>query len=107
MCTFKEDLFTIFNNTHNEYIEKYNELSLNNSLFENLNIDEAELLIKFIKNYKEHTSNIINTFDQINNIKGSLLKNELIDNEIQKKMLPIMMIYRTLLNENYKITDND
>lgn len=109
MSSFQEDLVLTFNNIHSKYLNKYNEvIKDNNEILHSMTLDECELLIKYIKEFKTNTENIIDLLDNINNIKGSLVKQNLIEVELQQKMLPIIMIYRTLLEQKHsQINENN
>lgn len=98
--TFQEDIINLIKQNHEKINIKFNEIDLNT--FEKLNINEAESLISLIKKLEINTDNIINNLNEMQNLKLNSYKNQLIDKELNLKITPIILIYRTLLNEKYK-----
>lgn len=101
MVSFKSDLFLTINSFHENYLEKVHSLFINENILNELSIESAENVVKYIKEYK----NLINSaglmIDKINNIKNAEDLNEKIERELMVKMVPIMCVYRTLLTEKY------
>lgn len=101
MVSFHSDVFLTINSFHENYLGKINSLFRNDHLLNELSIESAENLVKYIKEYK----NLINSagliIDKINNIKNAEDLNEKIERELMVKMVPIMCVYRTLLTEKY------
>ena len=113
VMTFQDDLFLLINQINKYYNKLFNnfmkESNYNVSLVEEhnkffcgLNLEEAELLIKYIKEYKIILKLANEKLTQIKNIKNKFRFEEKIENELNLKMLPIANIYRILLQEKYK-----
>jgi hypothetical protein len=101
MVSFQQDfLLTIYKN-HKIYKEKINNLFQSESLTQNLSVLESEKLIEHLKIYKKQMNDINNTIDNMLNIKRDISLEEKIEAELMIKILPIMSVYRTLLNEKY------
>lgn len=98
--TFQEDAFEIIRSKIDKINDNLKNVDL--SILNNLNINEAENLIKLIKKLDNQSNNIIITINNIKNIKINNYKNELIEKELNMKITPIMLIYKTLLIEKYK-----
>lgn len=107
MVSFQSDVFLTINSFHQNYLDKINSLFRNDNLLNELSIDSAENLVKYIKEYK----NLINSagliIDKINNIKNAEDLNDKIEKELMIKMIPVMSVYRTLLIEKYSRDDNN
>jgi hypothetical protein len=101
MVSFQQDFLLIINKHHETYLEKINTIFNNENLIKDLSIDDAEKLIEYIKEYKNLINSICLVIDNINNIKNINNINNKIENELILKMLPIMNLYRILLNEKY------
>ena len=98
--TFQEDAHSLIKFKINKINNKLEELDLN--IFENLSIIEAEDLIELIKQLEKECSNVVDTLNNIQNLKINTMKNKLIEQELNLKITPIMILYRTLLVEKYK-----
>jgi len=109
MVSFQQDLLLTLNKNHENYLSKYNSLIDNNHLLLELNIEEAGKIIEYVKKFKKTISSMNSIIDDIQNIKQMNDLNTKIENELLIKMMPLMFVYRTLLNEKYKtdITEND
>lgn len=107
MGSFQQDFFSVLNNSHQEYISKINKLFENDKIIRDLSIESAEKLIEYIKDFKSLINSTCLLLDKINNIKNEDILNEKIDNELFTKMLPIMNIYRMLLQEKYNESLNN
>ena len=107
MVSFQQDLLLTLNQNHETYIDKYNNLIDDENLLVQLNIGEAEKMILYIKEYKKTIHELNSVIDKIQNIKTNTTLNTKIDNELMVKMIPIMCVYRTLLNEKYRNDRND
>jgi len=109
MVSFQQDLLLTLNKNHENYLTKYNSLIDNNHLLLELNIEEAGKIIEYVKKFKKTISSMNSIIDDIQNIKQMNDLNTKIENELLIKMMPLMFVYRTLLNEKYKtdITEND
>ena len=103
--TFQEDILNLIKINHNKINTKFNEINLNS--FDKLNINEAESLINLIKKLEINTENIINNLNEMQNLKLNSYKNQLIEKELNLKIAPIILVYRTLLNEKYKNYDEN
>lgn len=106
MGSFQQDFFIILNNYHEEYISKINKVFENDKIINDLTVDTAEKLIEYIKKFKSLINSTCLLLDKINNIKNEDTINEKIDNELLNKMLPIMNVYKMLLYEKYKESQN-
>lgn len=98
--TFQEDLLNIILNFKNKLNLSFDNINMNN--LNNLTLKEAESLINHIKNLDENTTNIININNNIKNIKLDLELEDKIEEELNRKLAPIYLLYRTLLYEKYK-----
>ena len=107
MTSFQNDLLLTIYNFHNLYEKKINDLFNDESITQNLSLDESYKLIKYIKNYKKQINQINNTIDNMLNIKKILSLDEKIEQELFIKILPIMNIYRILLYEKYTLYSNN
>ena len=107
MVSFQQDLLLTLNQNHETYIYKYNNLIDDENLLVQLNIGEAEKMILYIKEYKKTIHELNSVIDKIQNIKTNTTLNTKIDNELMAKMIPIMCVYRTLLNEKHRNDIND
>lgn len=101
MVTFQQDFFLTLYSSHEIYNEKINKLLNNKSLTQDLSIAESEKLIEYLKTFKKQIQNINNTIDDILNVKNQCNIDEKIERELMIKIVPIMNVYRTLLNEKY------
>ena len=101
MVTFQQDFFLTLYSSHEIYNEKINKLFNNKSLTQDLSISESEKLIEHLKTFKKQIQNINNTIDDILNVKNQCSIDEKIERELMIKILPIMNVYRALLNEKY------
>ena len=81
----------------NEHMDK-----IELSDFDYLNIQESEMLINLIKQLDYQGQLLIDVINNIKNIKNNYVKNQLIETELNKKITPISIVYRTLLHEKYK-----
>ena len=81
----------------NEHMDK-----IELSDFDYLNIQESEMLINLIKQLDYQGQLLIDVINNIKNIKNNYVKNQLIEKELNKKITPISIVYRTLLHEKYK-----
>lgn len=106
MSTFKSDFILTMNNENEKYLNKINSLFTNETFLTNLSINEAEKLIEYLKKYKHLINSLCSLIDNINNTKKTELLNDKIEAELYLKIIPIMNIYRLLLNEKYKKDDN-
>tara|TARA_E500000178_G_scaffold333139_1_gene367717 strand:- start:5159 stop:5500 length:342 start_codon:yes stop_codon:yes gene_type:complete len=108
MITFQKDLLLTITNSHEQYLEKINNLLNNNSLIlSDLSIDEAEKLIIYIKELNNNINILSNTINKILNIKKYNNLEKKIENELFLKIAPIITIYRSLLYEKYKVEVNN
>ena len=101
MVSFQQDFFLTLFSLHENYNEKIHKLLNNKSLTQDLSITESEKLIEHLKTFKKQIQNINNTIDDILNVKNQCSIEEKIERELMIKMLPIMNVYRALLNEKY------
>ena len=112
VMTFQDDLFLLITQIHEDYNGLFNNFikesnynvssaEQHNKFFCELNLEEAELLIKYIKEYKIILKLASEKLTQIKNIKNKLKLEDKIENELNLKMLPIANIYRILLQEKY------
>lgn len=104
--SFQQDaLFVISRNITNinqEYI-KFKETDI-----ESLTINEAESLIEIIKELEHNTQLIINSINKLINLKQNIRKQKYIDEELNKKIAPLIAVYRLLLEQKYNnINNND
>lgn len=102
MSTFKSDFIQIINNENEKYLNKINSLLTNETFLSDLSINEAEKLIEYLKKYKHLINSLCSVIDDIDNTKKTELLNDKIEAELYLKIIPIMNIYRLLLNEKYK-----
>ena len=98
--TFQEDLVNIIQSYKNKLNQSFDNITTDN--LNNLSLKEAECLINYIKNLDENTTNIININNNIKNIKLNLELEDRIEEELNQKLAPIYLLYRTLLYEKYK-----
>lgn len=103
MVSFQQDFLLTINKSHEYYLNKIERLFDNENLLKDLSIDDAEKLIYYIKEYKNSINSICLIIDKINNVKNQNFINNKIENELILKMIPIINVYRTLLNEKYSI----
>lgn len=103
--TFQEDAFSLIKSKIDKINQNYE--NIDKEIFNNLNINEAEDLINLIKNLDIECNNIVEILNNIQNLKINTLKNKLIEKELNMKITPIMLVYRTLLLEKYKYFDNN
>jgi len=112
VMTFQDDLFLLINQIHEDYNKLFNNFmkesdynvsftEQHNKFFCELNLEEAELLIKYIKEYKIILKLASEKLTQIKNMKNKLKLEDKIENELNLKILPIANIYRILLQEKY------
>lgn len=101
MVSFQQDFFLTLYSSHEIYNEKIHKLLNNKSLTQDLSIAESEKLIEHLKTFKKQIQNINNTIDDILNVKNQCSIDEKIERELMIKILPIMNVYRALLNEKY------
>ena len=104
MVSFQQDCILTINKYHENYLDKINLIFDNEEFLKDLSIEDAEELIEYIKEYKNLINSICLVLDKINNIKNVNNINLKIEKELMLKMIPIMNIYRTLLNEKYDIS---
>jgi hypothetical protein len=102
MVSFQQDCLLTINKYHENYLDKINLIFDNEDFLKDLNIENAEELIEYIKEYKNLINSICLVLDKINNIKNDI--NFKIEKELMLKMIPIMNVYRTLLKEKYDVT---
>lgn len=110
MVSFQQDYLLIINKEHENYISKIQTLFENKELINSTTLENAEKLIEYLKDYKYLINSICKIIDKINNLGKLNDLNDKIEQELMVKMLPIIEIYRILLNEKYKtnsINDQD
>lgn len=98
--TFQQDAYELIKSKIDKISNKFQELDI--TILDNLKINEAEELINLIKKLENDSENIIKNLNNIQNLKINNNKNILIENELNMKIAPIIMVYRTLLYEKYK-----
>ena len=98
--TFQEDALDLIKSKIDKINEKFACLEV--ETFNNLNINEAEDLIDLIKKLDFDCNNVIEILTNIQNLRLNNLKNKLIEKELNRKITPIMLVYRTLLLEKYR-----
>ena len=101
MVSFQQDFLLTIYKSHELYDDKLQKLLHNKSLTQNLSLAESEKLIKYLKLYKKQINEISTTVSKIINIKEECSIEEKIEKELFIKIMPIMNVYRTLLNEKY------
>lgn len=102
MVSFQQDLLITLNNYNKQYNEKFDEVFTNDELMSDLNFDEVEKLIEYIKEYRKLIDSICLVLSKINNIKKDIKVQNRLEDELMVKMIPLMNIYRTLLLEKYR-----
>jgi len=103
MVSFQQDILLTIHKYNETYSQKMEELFTNKQFHENLTLNEAEKIIQYIKEYKTQINCINLTLDKIINVKNTIKLSEKIEKELYIKMLPIITVYRTLLNEKYRV----
>jgi hypothetical protein len=106
MVSFQQDLLLTINKSHEYYLDKINSVFDNENLLLDISIDDAEKLIEYIKEYKSLINSICLVIDKINTVKETNCLNNKIENELILKIIPIINVYRTLLNEKYYLNKN-
>ena len=101
MVSFQQDFFLTIYKFHEVYNDKIKKLLDNKSLTQNLSLAESEKLIEYLKIYKKQIKEINTTISNIINVKKECNLEEKIEKELMIKIMPIMNVYRTLLNEKY------
>jgi hypothetical protein len=101
MVSFQQDFFLTIYKSHEVYNDKIQKLLNNKSLTQDLSLAESEKLIKYLKIYKKQINEISTTVSNIINVKEECNMEEKIEKELLIKIMPIMNVYRTLLNEKY------
>lgn len=101
MVSFQQDFFLTIYKSHEVYNDKIQKLLNNKSLTQDLSLTESEKLIKYLKIYKKQINEISTTVSNIINVKEECNMEEKIEKELLIKIMPIMNVYRTLLNEKY------
>ena len=101
MITFQKDIMLIINKSHEKYMNDISNLYKYNDILSELNLDEANKLIEYIKEYNKLIDSTCLIINKIKNIKSENDINNKIENELMMKIIPIMSVYRTLLHEKY------
>ena len=101
MVSFQQDFLLTIYKSHEVYNDKIQKLLNNKSLTQDLSLAESEKLIKYLKIYKKQINEISTTVSNIINVKEECNMEEKIEKELLIKIMPIMNVYRTLLNEKY------
>lgn len=107
MVSFQQDFFLTIYKSHEVYNDKIQKLLNNKSLTQHLSLTESEKLIKYLKIYKKQINEISTTVSNIINVKEECNMEEKIEKELLIKIMPIMNVYRTLLNEKYTSYSNN
>ena len=107
MVSFQQDLLLTINNYNDKYYQAIDKLFNDEELMQNLSLEEAEKLVKYIIEYKMSINSSCEIIDKILNVKKENNINEKIERELLIKMIPIMSIYRTLLIEKYSDDNNN
>lgn len=98
--TFQSDAYDLIKIKFDLITENINKIELND--FDYLNITESEMLINLIRQLDYQSQLVIDVINNIKNIKNNYIKNQLIEKELNNKIIPITVVYRTLLQEKYK-----
>lgn len=101
MITFQKDVMLIINKSHEKYMNDISNLYQYNDILSELNLDEANKLIEYIKEYNKLIDSTCLIINKIKNIKSENSINNKIENELMMKIIPIMSVYRILLHEKY------
>ena len=107
MVSFQQDLLLTIHNYNDKYYQSIDKLFNDEELMQNLSLEEAEKLVKYIIEYKRSINSSCEIIDKILNVKKENNINEKIERELLIKMIPIMSIYRTLLIEKYSDDNNN
>ena len=107
MVSFQQDLLLTINNYNDKYYQAIDKLFSDEELMQNLSLEEAEKLVKYIIEYKMSINSSCEIINKILNVKKENNINEKIEKELLIKMIPIMSIYRTLLIEKYRDDNNN
>jgi hypothetical protein len=100
--TFQQDLRDTFIKIHDEYNEKFKAFISKDSIFDQMSVDEASVIVTNLQRYSELMESVGKVF--IN--EDSDQEEDEITIELQKKMLPIMILYRQVLElKHRKITN--
>ncbi len=102
--TFQGDLKATFEMIHERYIKSYetfiNEYDFNNSI----NIQDASEVVFNLKQYDNNMKEIIQLFKfQDISENGEDNRENIINKELEKKMLPIMFLYRNILEVKHSV----
>ena len=106
MGTFQKDFLLTLYSHHEIYMDNLQKLLSNDKFTSELSLSESEKLIQYLKLYKNQINDINNTIENILNIKNICSLEEKIEKELMIKILPIINVYRTLLNVKYKNNSN-
>ena len=99
--TFQQDLRDTFIKIHDEYNEKFKAFMSKDSIFDQMSIDEASIIVTNLQKYSE----LMETVGKIFINDNTEQEDDEITIELQKKMLPIMILYRQVLElKHRKIT---
>ena len=101
--TFQQDLINTFLKINDNYNKTFNNFINNDKLINTLHINDAAIIVNNLTNYSKLMVEINNILTDINNEKVEYVNNreEMISLELERKMLPIMVLYRQILEIKY------
>jgi len=101
--TFQQDLINTFLKINDNYNKTFNNFINNDKLINTLHINDAAIIVNNLTNYSKLMVEINNILSDINNEKVEYVNNreEMISLELERKMLPIMVLYRQILEIKY------
>jgi hypothetical protein len=101
--SFQQDLKLTFELIHKQYIDSYKEFITGYNFEKSTTVENASGIVFNLKQYSNLIKEITQLFkcEQLEELETT---EDIIENELQKKMLPIMMLYRHVLEVKYSVS---
>jgi hypothetical protein len=98
--TFQQDLHDTFCKINDEYNEQFNIFISKPGLFDQISLEDADVVVHNLKRYSESMETICKIFTSKDKFEDE--QEDEITIELQRKMLPIMILYRQILELKHK-----
>ena len=102
--TFQSDLKSTFELVHKQYLDSYEEFITGYDFEKGTSLDDASQVVFNLKRYSDSVKEISQLFklEKVENSEEESIETK-IDKELEKKMMPIMILYRNILQIKYSL----
>jgi len=101
--SFQQDYIELLDKYNNNYINNFEKCKSN--ILNELTLNQIKLLLNYLDQYSLKISELNVTLKNINNL-FTYNTQEIIENELMIKMIPIMIFYKKLLEKKYSNIDS-